>query len=168
MESPKTAEIAHIGRSVIIKGELSGSEDLYVDGQVEGTIELQGNSLTVGPNGQLRADVNAKNVIVHGVLEGNVKASEHTDLRKSAVVTGDIFSQKIAIEEGAYFKGKVDIQKETPKSTYSGGKAETLVSAGNGPERPSSPVVTAAVAAASSSTSTAPVDKTPVTEQKKF
>ena len=168
METPKTAEIAHIGRSVVIKGELSGSEDLYVDGQVEGTIELQGNSLTVGPHGQLRADVNAKNVIVHGVLEGNVKASERTDLRKSAVVTGDIFSQKIAIEDGAYFKGKVDIQKETPKNTHSGVRPETPVAAGNGPERASSPVVTAAVAAASSSTNTAPGDKTPVTEQKKF
>jgi cytoskeletal protein CcmA (bactofilin family) len=168
MESPKTAEIAHIGRSVIIKGELSGSEDLYVDGQVEGTIELQGNSLTVGPHGQLRADVNAKNVIVHGVLEGNVKASERTDLRKSAVVTGDIFSQKIAIEDGAYFKGKVDIQKETPKNVHSGNRPETPVGAGNGPERPSSSVATAAVAAASSGTGAAPADKTPVTEQKKF
>lgn len=168
MESPKTAEIAHIGRSVIIKGELSGSEDLYVDGQVEGTIELQGNSLTVGPNGQLRADVNAKNVIVHGVLEGNVKASERTDLRKSAVVTGDIFSQKIAIEDGAYFKGKVDIQKETPKNTHSGARPEQAVATANLPERPTSPVVTAAVAAASSGTNAAPADKTPVTDQKKF
>ena len=65
--------IAHIGRSVVVKGELSGSEDLYVDGQVEGIIELKGNSLTIGPNGQLRADVNAKNVVVHGKLEGNVR-----------------------------------------------------------------------------------------------
>ncbi len=169
MESPKTAEIAHIGRSVVIKGELSGSEDLYVDGQVEGTIELQGNSLTVGPHGQLRADVNAKNVIVHGVLEGNVKASERTDLRKSAVVTGDIFSQKIAIEDGAYFKGKVDIQKETPKNLHPGpARPETPVGGGNGPERPPSSVATAAVAAASSGASTAPGDKTPVTDQKKF
>ncbi|MGH9529496.1 MAG: bactofilin family protein [Terriglobales bacterium] len=172
MESPKTAEIAHIGRSVIIKGELSGSEDLYVDGQVEGTIELQGNSLTVGPNGQLRANVNAKNVIVHGVLEGNVKASERTDLRKSAVVTGDISSQKIAIEDGAYFKGKVDIQKEsshrdTPKMAHSGARSEPSVTGGNGSERSSSPIATA-VAAGSSSTNTAPADKTPVTDQKKF
>lgn len=168
MESPKTAEVAHIGRSVIIKGELSGSEDLYVDGQVEGTIELQGNSLTVGPHGQLRADVNAKNVIIHGTVEGNMKASERTDLRKSAVVTGDIVSQKIAIEDGAYFKGKVDIQKEAPKSAQSPVKVETPVAGGNGPERPAFPVASSAVAASSAGSDTAPAGKTPVTEPKKF
>ena len=168
MESPKTAEIAHIGRSVVIKGELSGSEDLYVDGQVEGTIELHDNSLTVGPNGQLRADVNAKNVIVHGVLEGNVKASERTDLRKSAVVTGDIVSQKIAIEDGAYFKGKVDIQKEAPKTVQSGTRVETPVALGSVTDRSTSPAVSTAAAAASSGSNTGPVDKTPVTELKKF
>src|SRR6202023_3631562 len=99
MDASKTAEFAHIGKSVIIKGELSGSEDLYVDGQVEGTIELQGNSLTVGPNGQLRANVNAKNVVVQGRLEGNVRASERAELRKSAVAIGDISTQRIAIED---------------------------------------------------------------------
>ena len=112
METPKTAEFAHIGKSVIIKGELSGSEDLYVDGQVEGNIELHGNSLTVGPHGQVRANVNAKSVIVQGKLEGSVRATDRTELRKSAVITGDIATQRISIEDGAYFKGKVDIQKE--------------------------------------------------------
>src|ERR1700692_2777789 len=94
MDASKTAEFAHIGKSVVVKGELSGSEDLYVDGQVEGTIELKGNSLTIGPNGQLRADVNAKNVVVHGKLEGNVRATERVELKKSAVAVGDIFSQR--------------------------------------------------------------------------
>src|SRR6266851_1655851 len=69
METPKTAEFAHIGKSVIIKGELSGSEDLYVDGQVEGSIELSGNRLIIGPHGQVRANVNAKGVIVQGKLD---------------------------------------------------------------------------------------------------
>src|ERR1700730_17533411 len=115
MDASKTAEFAHIGKSVIIKGELSGSEDLYVDGQVEGTIELQGNSLTVGPNGQIRANVNAKSVVIQGRLEGNVQASERAELRKSAVAVGDISTQRIAIEDGAYFKGRVDIQKEAAK-----------------------------------------------------
>jgi len=116
METPKTAEFAHIGKSVIIKGELSGSEDLYVDGQVEGSIELSGNRLIIGPHGQVRANVNAKGVIVQGKLEGNISASERAELTKSAVVIGDIATQRVAIEEGAYFKGKVDIQRETAKA----------------------------------------------------
>ena len=122
METPKTAEFAHIGKSVIIKGELSGSEDLYVDGQVEGSIELSGNRLIIGPHGQVRANVNAKGVIVQGKLEGNIRASERAELTKSAVVVGDIATQRVAIEEGAYFKGKVDIQRETAKAD--GAKAD--------------------------------------------
>jgi cytoskeletal protein CcmA (bactofilin family) len=115
VDTPKTTDFAHIGKSVIIKGELSGSEDLYVDGTVEGTIELQGNNLVIGPNGQVRANVNAKGVMVQGKLEGNIRASEKAELRKSAAVVGDIVTQRIAIEEGAYFKGKVEIQRETAK-----------------------------------------------------
>jgi cytoskeletal protein CcmA (bactofilin family) len=116
METPKTAEFAHIGKSVIIKGELSGSEDLYVDGQVEGSIELAGNRLIIGQHGQVRARVNAKGVIVQGKLEGNIQASERVELTKSAIVVGDITTQRVAIEEGAYFKGKVDIQREGGKT----------------------------------------------------
>ena len=116
MDAPKTSDFAHIGKSVIIKGELSGSEDLYVDGQVEGSIELHSNSLTIGPNGQVRANVNAKSVVVQGKLEGNIRATDRTELRKSAIASGDIATQRISIEEGAYFKGKVDIQKDGTKS----------------------------------------------------
>ncbi|HXP17972.1 MAG TPA: polymer-forming cytoskeletal protein [Terriglobales bacterium] len=115
METPKTAEFAHIGQSVIIKGELSGSEDLYVDGQVEGSIELQGNRLIIGPQGQVRANVNAKGVIVQGKLEGNIVAGERAELTKSAIAVGDIVTQRVAIEEGAYFKGKIDIQRSAAK-----------------------------------------------------
>jgi cytoskeletal protein CcmA (bactofilin family) len=110
MEAPKTTEFALIGKSVMIKGELTGSEDLFIDGQVEGTIELRGNNLTIGPNGQVRANVNAKGVTVQGKLEGNINASQRTELRKSAIAMGDITTQRVSIEEGAYFKGKVDIQ----------------------------------------------------------
>ena len=116
METPKTAEFAHIGKSVVIKGELSGSEDLYVDGQVEGSIELAGNRLIIGPHGQVRANVNAKGVIVQGKLDGNIRASERAELTKSAIAVGDITTQRVAIEEGAYFKGKVDIQKDMAKT----------------------------------------------------
>ena len=125
METPKTAEFAHIGKSVIIKGELSGSEDLYVDGQVEGSIELSGNRLIIGPHGQVRANVNAKGVIVQGKLDGNIRASERAELTKSAIAVGDIVTQRIAIEEGAYFKGKVDIQKDTTQKDKPEGCSKT-------------------------------------------
>jgi cytoskeletal protein CcmA (bactofilin family) len=108
MSAPATG-LAQIGKSVFIKGELSGSEDL--DGQVEGSIALKGNSLTVGPNGQVKASVDAKGVVVQGKLEGNIQASDRVELRKSAIVTGDITTQRISIEEGAYLKGKVDIHR---------------------------------------------------------
>ena len=120
MDGPKTGEFAHIGKSVVIKGELSGSEDLYVDGQVEGSIELRGNSLTVGPNGRVKARISAKSVAIQGSVEGTVTASERVELRKSAVVNGDIVTQRIAMEEGAFFKGKVDIQKEPGKAAAPG------------------------------------------------
>jgi len=116
MDTPKTADFAHIGKSVIIKGELSGSEDLFVDGVVEGTIELRSNNLVIGPNGQVKGGLRAKGVVVQGKLDGDIRASQRAELRKSAVVVGDIFTQRVAIEEGAYFKGKVDIQQEAAKS----------------------------------------------------
>ena len=111
MAMPVSGELAQLGESVVIKGELSGSEDLYVDGQVEGSITLKGNNLTVGPNGQVKANVEAKGVVVQGKLEGNIHASDRVELRKAASVTGDVTTQRISIEEGAYLKGKVDIQK---------------------------------------------------------
>jgi cytoskeletal protein CcmA (bactofilin family) len=116
MDAPQTGEFAHIGKSVVIKGELSGSEDLYVDGNVEGKIELRNHSLTVGPNGKVTADVSAKSVVIQGKLDGSVIASDRVELKKSAVVNGDVTTQRIAIEEGAFLKGKVDIQKEAGKA----------------------------------------------------
>jgi cytoskeletal protein CcmA (bactofilin family) len=116
MDTAKSGEFAHIGRSVVVKGELSGSEDLYIDGQVEGTIELRQNSLTIGPHGQVKANVSAKDVVVQGKLEGNIHASERAQLSKTAVAVGDITTQRVAIEEGAFFKGKVDIQRDGAKT----------------------------------------------------
>ncbi len=116
MDASKSGEVALIGKSVVIKGELSGSEDLYLDGQVEGSIELRDHSLTVGPNGVVKANVSAKGVIVQGKLEGSIIASDKVELRQSAVVTGDLATQRISIEEGAFLKGKVDVQKEAAKA----------------------------------------------------
>ena len=120
IETPKapdtaSAEMTLIGKSVVIKGELSCSEDLYIDGQVEGTINPKGNRLTIGPNGRVKANVNACAVVVQGKLEGNIQASDRVDLKQSAIVTGDIATQRISIDEGAYFKGGVNIQKGAPK-----------------------------------------------------
>jgi cytoskeletal protein CcmA (bactofilin family) len=116
MSAPLSADLAQIGKSLVVKGDLSGSEDLYVDGQIEGSIALKDNSLTVGPHGQVKASVEAKGVVVQGKLEGNIKATERVELRKSAVVTGDIITQRIAIEDGAYLKGKIDIQGKADKA----------------------------------------------------
>jgi cytoskeletal protein CcmA (bactofilin family) len=113
-EAPRRVDIATIGKSVIVKGELSGSEDLYVDGEVEGSISLRGQSLTIGPNGRVHANVEARNVIVHGCIDGNIKASDRVELRKSASLSGDISTARVAIEEGAFFKGSIDIQKAEP------------------------------------------------------
>jgi cytoskeletal protein CcmA (bactofilin family) len=120
---------AHIGRSVFIRGELSGSEDIYVDGQVEGNIQLSGNSLTVGPNGRIRANITAKNVMVSGSVEGNIEAGERTDMRKSAVVKGDVRTRRIAIEEGAYFTGKLEILAEAKPQASPGAVAAAASSA---------------------------------------
>ncbi len=103
--------VAHIGKSVIIKGELSGSEDLYLDGEVEGNIDLHNHNLVIGPNGRVRANVQAKDVVIHGKVDGNVTGAEKVELRKSSVVTGDINTQRIVIEDGAFFKGAIDIRK---------------------------------------------------------
>ena len=103
----------NIGKSVIIKGELSGSEDLTIEGQVEGKIELRENVLTIGPNGKIRAEVFAKAVIVLGEVAGNVTASEKVDIRDNGSVDGDIVSPRVAIAEGAHFRGSVDMQRGT-------------------------------------------------------
>ncbi len=113
-ESPRSSEIATIGKSVVVKGELSGSEDLVVDGEVEGSIALRGQSLTIGPNGRVRANIEARNVILHGRVDGDIHASERVELRKSASLAGDITTARISIEDGAFFKGTIDIQKPEP------------------------------------------------------
>lgn len=112
--SGHSSEVATIGKSVVVKGELSGSEDLIVDGEVEGSITLRGQSLTVGPNGRVRANIEARNVIIHGRVDGNIHASDRVDLRKSATLSGDIATARISIEDGAFFKGGIDIQKPEP------------------------------------------------------
>jgi cytoskeletal protein CcmA (bactofilin family) len=103
--------IAHIGKSLAIKGELSASEDLSIDGQVEGTVELQDHNLTVGASGRAHANVNAKEVIVLGSVKGNVNALGRIEIRRSGSVIGDLVTARLTIEEGAHFRGSIDIKK---------------------------------------------------------
>ena len=104
----------NIGKSVVIKGELSGSEDLTIEGQVDGKIELRQNVLTIGPNGRIKAQVFAKSVIILGEVTGNVTATEKVDIRDNGSVDGDIAAPRVAIAEGAHFRGTVDMQRKTP------------------------------------------------------
>jgi cytoskeletal protein CcmA (bactofilin family) len=108
--------MGNIGKSVIIKGELSGSEDLTIEGQVEGKIELKDNVLTIGTNGKIKAQVFAKTVIVLGEVIGNITSSEKVDIRDHGSVDGDITSPKVAIAEGAHFRGAIDMNRGGAKS----------------------------------------------------
>jgi cytoskeletal protein CcmA (bactofilin family) len=105
-------DIVNIGKSVVIKGELNGSEDLTIEGHVEGTIQLRDHVLTIGPNGRIKAQVFAKAVIVLGEVTGNVTASDKVDIRDNGSVDGDIISPRVAIAEGAHFRGSIDMQRQ--------------------------------------------------------
>ncbi|MGC2695876.1 MAG: polymer-forming cytoskeletal protein [Candidatus Angelobacter sp.] len=118
-ETPKVSEpyrdradVGHIGKSVQIRGELTGSEDLYLDGEIEGTIDLRDHSLIIGPNGKIKAGIAARDLVVHGRVEGNVTATGRVELRKSCTLIGDVSTQRIVIEDGAFFKGAIDIKEQ--------------------------------------------------------
>ena len=105
-------DLVNIGKSVVIKGELSGSEDLTIEGQVEGKIELRDHVLTIGPNAKIKAQVFAKVVVVLGQITGNVTATEKVDIRDNGSVDGDLLSPRVAIAEGAHFRGSIDMQRK--------------------------------------------------------
>ena len=113
-EEPPTPlrDMVNIGKSVVIKGELNGSEDLTVEGNVEGRVELRDHVLTIVPNGRIKAEVFAKAVIVLGEITGNVTATEKVDIRDKGSVDGDIISPRVAIAEGSHFRGSVDMQRK--------------------------------------------------------
>jgi len=114
--APMEKTIVNIGKSVVIKGELSGSEDLIIEGQVDGKIELRENILTIGPNGRIKAQIFAKAVIVQGEVTGNISATDKVDIRDDGSVDGDIASPRVAIAEGAHFRGSIDMQKIAGKA----------------------------------------------------
>jgi cytoskeletal protein CcmA (bactofilin family) len=106
---------AIIGKSVMIKGQIFSREDLTIDGEIDGSVELHEHRLTVGPNGKLQAGVMAREVVVPGTIHGNVEASDKIDIRKDAKLVGDIKTTRIVIEDGAYFKGSIDIVRPETK-----------------------------------------------------
>ena len=106
-----SGEQATIGKSLVVKGEVTGSESLYIDGKVEGSINLPGNRVTVGRNGQVAANILAREVVVLGKVRGNINASDRVDIRSEGSLTGDVAAARISIEDGAYFKGGIDIRK---------------------------------------------------------
>src|ERR1700736_6289408 len=106
-----TADQATIGKSLVIKGEVTGSESLYIDGRVEGSINLSGNRVTVGRNGVVSANINAREIVVLGKVRGNLTASDRVDIRSDGSLTGDVVAARISIEDGAFFKGGIDIRK---------------------------------------------------------
>jgi cytoskeletal protein CcmA (bactofilin family) len=108
-------DVVNIGKSVVIKGELNGSEDLTIEGHVEGKIELRDHVLTIGPNGKIKAELNAKSIVVLGEVIGNVTATEKVDIRENGSVEGDITAPRVAIAEGAHFRGSVDMQNKGGK-----------------------------------------------------
>jgi cytoskeletal protein CcmA (bactofilin family) len=108
---PAAADQATIGKSLVVKGEVTGSESLYIDGKVEGAINLSGNRVTVGRNGQVAANIAAREVVVLGKVRGNINASDRVDIRSEGSLTGDVSAQRISIEDGAFFKGGIDIRK---------------------------------------------------------
>jgi cytoskeletal protein CcmA (bactofilin family) len=121
-----TADQATIGKGLFIKGEITGSESLYIDGKVEGAINLPGNRVTVGRNGQVGANITAREVVVLGKVRGNVSASDRVDIRAEGSLNGDVAAARISIEDGAFFKGGIDIRKadakpEKPSSSSSAG-----------------------------------------------
>ena len=105
-------ELANIGKSIVINGELSGSEDLTIEGQVEGKIELRDHVLTVGSNGRIKAQVTAKAIVVLGHVTGNLTATERVDIRENGSVEGDIVAPRVAIADGSHFRGSIDMQRK--------------------------------------------------------
>ena len=131
---------AHIGKSVVVKGALSASEDMTIDGLVEGTIELRQNVLTIAPNGKIMAKIVAKAVVVLGHVHGNITAIEKIDIKDSGSVDGDLVAPRVAISEGAHFRGSIDMQRAGEKAEAKAPEAKAQVPAASAAPSTGAPV----------------------------
>jgi cytoskeletal protein CcmA (bactofilin family) len=139
VKSQNERDVVNIGKSVVIKGELNGSEDLTIEGQVEGKIELREHVLTIGPNGRIKAELFAKSVVVLGEVIGNVCASEKVDIRENGSVEGDITAPRVAIAEGAHFRGSVDMAQKAKAAAVRPPQAESKERPPTGPQPVAAP-----------------------------
>jgi cytoskeletal protein CcmA (bactofilin family) len=135
--------VATIGKSVVLKGQVFSREDLYVDGEVDGTLELLEHRLTVGPHAKVSATIKAREVVIMGSIRGNIEATDKIDIRKDAKLVGDIRTARIVIEDGAYFKGSIDIQRPEVSRAPAASKLQPAAAAAGAGQ--SSPATVASV-----------------------
>jgi len=133
---------ANIGRTLVIKGEITGAESLFIDGRIEGTINFPDNRVTVGRNGNVAANITAKEVVIMGKVQGNVDAADRLDIRSEGVLSGDVITHRISVEEGAVLKGGVEVRNPEKKDQ----KPQVQVQAQNKPEQPKAMAATAGTA----------------------
>jgi cytoskeletal protein CcmA (bactofilin family) len=137
--SPRGGSAA-LGKNVTVKGQIFAREDLTIDGEVEGTVECQEHRLTIGPNARVQAGLKAREIIIHGSIQGNVDATDKIDIKKEAKLVGDIKTSRIVIEDGAYFKGSIDISKATAGAS----KSPQQAAAQSAPSSSQSPIAASA------------------------
>jgi cytoskeletal protein CcmA (bactofilin family) len=135
--APVTAgDQATIGKGLFIKGEITGTESLFIDGKIEGTVALPGNRVTVGRNGQVAAGITAREIVILGKVRGNIAATDRVDIRAEGALTGDVTAARISIEDGAYFKGGIDIKKSDAKTSAEAKPFAVSASAAPEPSKP--------------------------------
>jgi cytoskeletal protein CcmA (bactofilin family) len=138
-----SGESSHLGKSFHFKGDISGSEDIYIDGKVEGTIQLPGQIVTVGQHGEVSADIDSRELVIHGKLKGNAKASDRIELARTGSVQGDLAMARISIQDGAFMQGRVDIRSgqtapaTTPPPTAPRPAIASATTASAGPQQAS-------------------------------
>jgi cytoskeletal protein CcmA (bactofilin family) len=147
-DTPVRSGSAALGKNVTVKGQIFAREDLTIDGEVEGTVECHDHRLTIGPNARVQAGLKAREIVIQGSIQGNVEAADKIDIKKEAKLVGDIKTSRIVIEDGAYFKGSIDISKAA-LPTKPGQQPTIQTPPTTGP----TPTVTAAAGAAGGSTS---------------
>ncbi len=134
-----SAESATIGRSITIRGDVTGDEDLYIQGRIEGTVDLKQHNVTVGPEGRVKANLKGRMVTIEGEVDGDVRGQEQVALRSDSKVTGDIVAPRVVLEDGATFLGSIDMSGKTPSEPKHGSKPSVAERPANDPKPSQSP-----------------------------